>query len=145
MLGPMTHDEPAPSCAALDAVLRFLPILSAPGFVPGTEAGGERRADGVITMPWFDYAPGMQAFVRALYENGWVYDFDWPAWSATAKRYIEEPALLRAADLATIRKLFTTHVRADRFTDGHLAEMARRGHLVALLRRLQELREGMAG
>ena len=143
MLRPMKNDEPGPSREAVDAVLQFLPILSAPGFVPGAEAGGEPRGNGVMTLPWFDYSPEMNALVQALYDNGWIYDFDWPAWGATAERYVERPALLRDADLATIRKLFTTHVRADRFTEGHLAAMARCGHLVALLRRLQELREGM--
>jgi hypothetical protein len=38
--------------------------------------------------------------------------------------------------------LLTTHSRKDRFCEGHLAAMFENGHIVALLRRLRELKNG---
>ena len=60
-----------------------------------------------------------------------------------ADRYLKNPTLLRDVGLGTLRKLFTTHVRKERFCDGHLAEILRSGHLAQLLRRLQEIRAGL--
>ena len=44
------------------------------------------------------------------------------------------------ADLLTLRRLLTTHVRADRFTEGHLAAELENGHICAILEQLEELR-----
>lgn len=41
-------------------------------------------------------------------------------------------------------KLFTTHIRADRFCEGHLAAMFENGHIVTLLRWLKQLRFQMS-
>ena len=48
---------------------------------------------------------------------------------------------LETADLTTLRKLLTTHVRADRFSEGHLAGVLQSGHIVAVLRRLRKIRD----
>jgi hypothetical protein len=41
----------------------------------------------------------------------------------------------------TLRKLLTTHVRADRFVEGHLAGVLESGHMLAILRRLKDIRQ----
>jgi hypothetical protein len=43
-----------------------------------------------------------------------------------------------------VRKLLTTHIRADRFIEGHLAGVLENGHIVAVLRRLRTIRDQMA-
>jgi hypothetical protein len=86
----------------------------------------------------------MEGLIQALYQHGWVLDFDWSEWQPVAERYARDPHLLRDAGLGTLRKLFTTHVRRERFCDGHLAEIARSGHLQALLARLAEVRSGLS-
>src|SRR5215212_1342539 len=96
------------------SLLRFLPVLAAPGFVPGAFAGGQRSEDGSLPAIRFANSSELDAFVQALYDNGWIISFDWPAWATVAERYVREPARLHDADYATIRKLFTTHVRAER-------------------------------
>jgi Family of unknown function (DUF6508) len=58
---------------------------------------------------------------------------------------MQDPALLAQADLLTLRKLLTAHVRQDRFIEGHLAQMLENGHISAILRRLRELRDARAG
>ena len=51
--------------------------------------------------------------------------------------------MVELADSEPILKLLTTHVRKERFCEGHLAAMFEDGHIVALLRRLKVIREGM--
>lgn len=74
-----------------------------------------------------------------LHDSNLVYDFNWPAWQDEAIRYYENPKLVDSADLATVRKLITTHARKDRFCDGHLAAMIHEGHFIVILKRLKEL------
>ena len=90
-------------------------------------------------MPFPVYDSIVDEFVQALYDHGFVQNFDWPGWEE-AQAYVERPELLASADLETCIKLLTTHVRKERFCDGHLAEMITTGHLLAVLHRLEELR-----
>ena len=62
--------------------------------------------------------------------------FDWPEWQATAEEYVARPNLVAQADLETVRRLITTHVRKERFSEGHFGEMVRCGHIRALVKRL---------
>jgi len=52
---------------------------------------------------------------------------------------VNDETLLEEADLETLRKLLTTHVRKDRFCEGHLDYMFECGHITAILERLQQL------
>lgn len=80
------------------------------------------------------------AFVRACYDNGFVQEFDWPTWQAEAGRLLgDEEAFFRTADLKTIAKLLTMHIRKDRFVDGHLLCMMESGHIGRILRRLRDI------
>ena len=80
---------------------------------------------------------------QILHANNWhTVDFDnWPAWQDVAWEYVNSPEKINSADVVTIKKLFTTHWRKDRFAEGHLAAMFENGHIVALQRRLKEIRE----
>lgn len=83
-------------------------------------------------------------FHKALYDHGWVTPaFDWTGWQRSAQEFVDSPQKVERADAATVLKLLTTHVRADRFCDGHLAAMFESGHVVALLRRLKAIRAKM--
>jgi glyoxylase-like metal-dependent hydrolase (beta-lactamase superfamily II) len=105
-----------------EAVLRHLPDLKADpaGFLAGSEFGD---------------------FYEALYDAGLIVEFDWEQWTDRAQEFVECPDLIRDADLDTLRRLLTTHVRNDRFCDGHLRSMVLSGHIVAILARLQALVE----
>jgi hypothetical protein len=121
----------------IDAILRFLAGFEAPDFSPGTWRLPSGQCE------WFDYHETVKEFERALYDYGWIISFDWVPWMTTAVKYIISPGKVGQADVVTIQKLFTAHVRGNRFTDGHLAAMFENGHIVALLRRLRELRHSM--
>jgi hypothetical protein len=94
------------------------------------------------TCPQFRFSPEVEAFLIALHTNGWIIDFDWPSWEAQAQRYAQ-PGNLESADVETIRKLLTTHVRKDLVDEGHLRDAFRDGHMLAILRRLKVIASGL--
>jgi hypothetical protein len=51
---------------------------------------------------------------------------------------------IESLDLEGIRKLLTTHIRGDRFSDGHLLKMLRSNTITKILERLKVLREQMS-
>jgi hypothetical protein len=120
----------------IDAILPFIGKFEAAGFSAGEwliEPGH---------FPIFIQDDTVIEFAQALYDNEW-FTFDWTKWQGSAKEYVASPEKTDSADLETIQKLLTTHVRKDRFCDGHLAAMFENGHIVALLRRLRSIREEM--
>jgi hypothetical protein len=92
---------------------------------------------------YFAYSPEVDGFIRTLNEQNVLVPFDWTSWQGEAQRYRSDPEALAEADLLTLRRLLTTHIRADRFVEGHLASMLESGHITAILRRLREIREQM--
>jgi len=86
----------------------------------------------------------VDGFIRTLNEQNVLVPFDWPSWQEEAQRYRSDPEALAGANLLTLRRLLTTHVRADRFVEGHLASVLESGHITAILCRLREIREQMA-
>jgi len=86
-----------------------------------------------------EFHPVVHEFRKACYENGFVQPFGWTEWQREALRYMNSPAVVAAARLATCIKLITAHIRCERFGDGHLQEVFESGHLTAVLRRLKQL------
>ena len=130
-------DVPEVGPHQLDALLRFLPIFEQPGYVFGEWHSAEGQ------IPYYSMDREATEFVQALYDQHVVFSFDWPGWQQEAKRFASDPEALETADLLTLRKLLTTHVRKDRFVDGYLAGMMKCGHITAILRRLGKIREQM--
>ncbi len=108
-------------------------------------SGGLRQTDpgppARLTLEPYRYRPPLEDFLAVAYATGWIEPFDWPAWKDRAEALVADPALLSAADAATLARLLTTHVRQVRFCDGHLAAMLRCGHPEALCARLAALLE----
>lgn len=123
-----------PTNAQIDAILPHADRFAAADF----SVGELRYPPGQV--PYWAYSECVHEFEKALYHNGWIARFDWPAWQDTAWPYVEFPEKVASADVLTIQKLLTTHVRKDRFCEGHLAAMFQNGHIGALLARLRELR-----
>ena len=120
----------------IDAILPFLEQFEEAGFSVGTwpnELG---------VMSYFNFNEVVLEFQQILYANDWVTPkVDWVEWQDVAEEYVDSPEKIKSADVVTVQKLFTTHVRKDRFCEGHLASMFENGHIVELLRRLKEIRE----
>lgn len=120
----------------IDAILPFLDRFEAVDFSAGTWKMPEGQ------FPWFNFEEVVLEFHQALYDNGWATPaFDWTEWQQTAQEFVDSPKKIEKADATTIQKLLTTHCRADRFCEGHLASMFENGHIAALLRRLKAIRE----
>ena len=136
----MTNNSDVPEIGRpqLDAVLKFLPIFEQTGYVFGewhSPAG---------QFPYYSMSQEVLDFIQALSAQEIIFSFDWPSWQEEAVQYVSEPRAVERADLLTLRKLLTIHVRKDRFVEGHLAHMLEDGHITALLRRLKKIREEMA-
>ena len=122
----------------IDAILPFLEQFEEAGFSVGTwpnELG---------VMSYFNFNEEVLEFQQILYANDWVTPkVDWGEWQDVAEDYVDSPEKIKSADVVTVQKLFTTHVRKDRFCEGHLASMFENGHILALLRRLKDTRKSM--
>jgi O-acetyl-ADP-ribose deacetylase len=121
----------------LDRILAFMPI-----FERTPSSLYEVRPDLSMMDPYI-YAPEFNQFIKGLYRENLVIDFDWVAWKDEAAKYLENPSQIESADLETLQKLITTHVRADRFNSGHLAQMVENGQILAILKRLAAIRGQM--
>lgn len=122
----------------IDAILPFLDRFEAVDF----SAGNWKTPEG--QFPWFNFEEVVMEFNQVLYDNGWVTPaFDWTEWQQSAQKFVDSPKQIDKADATTIQKLLTTHCRADRFCEGHLASMFENGHIVSLLRRLKTIRTTM--
>lgn len=134
-------DESVPEIGneQIDAILGHLSRFEQSSFKFGEWTAPEGQ------MPFFSLSDEAAEFVRALYRQGLVIAFDWRSWKEEAKQYQINSAALATADLLTIRKLLTLHVRTDRFAEGHLEKVYEKGNLTAILQRLKQIRDEWAG
>ncbi len=121
----------------INAILKYLPTFEKQDdpFGQWVEQEGQ--------FLYFSFSPEVDEFISTLYKQNMIIPFDWTSWGEEAERYRTDPAALEAADLLTLRKLLTAHVRADRFVEGHLASVFESGHMTAILRRLKQIRDDM--
>lgn len=124
--------DPPLSQVNILAVLEFLPIFEQSNF----SAGEWKSEEGVF--PHYNYSEIVLRFEQALYNNEFIQPFNWSIWEE-GKRLVDHPELLQRANLQTLRKLLTAHVRAERFSDGHLAAMFESGHIHRILKRMKEI------
>ncbi len=130
--------ETLPDRAQIDAVLLLLPELEQ----PGAGKGEIYRLPG--SLPHELNSPAVDRLHTALGRNGFIQPFDWQAWGDRVREFMDNPALLDSADLETLCRLLTAHVRADRFIEGHLNQVVTDGHIQAILRRLAVIRREMS-
>jgi hypothetical protein len=124
--------------ARIAALVEFLPMLERR--VAGVWNGGQKNADGVIQMPWFEYSDDIDDFHRAVGQNGWIdTTFDWQSAGEWVRSFMDQPERLATATAEDIRRLLTAHFRADRFVEGHVASIVESGHMAAIVRRLRSL------
>ncbi|KPQ32831.1 MAG: hypothetical protein HLUCCA11_20550 [Phormidesmis priestleyi Ana] len=121
----------------LDRILVFSPIFEQP-----SNSLYEVRPEVSVIDPYV-YAPEVDQFIQTLYQEDFLSPFDWIAWSSEADTYVENPSRIKGVDLETLKKLFTCHVRTERFRSGHLAQMIENGHIGAMLKRLAVIRSEM--
>ena len=132
-----------PTPEQIDVLVAFLPKLYAEGFEPVKQwHGGEKRSDGVITMPYPEYDLVVIDFYRAVAAERWL---DYGYHPEEAAQMIQSEETIKTSDLAQIKTMLTYCVRGERFCDGHWEEMIVQGHIRRLLERLIVLRAQMTG
>lgn len=94
---------------------------------------------GHVSIGPFNYSPILSRIMSGVYDSGLRIIFDWGAWQDEARRICYEPGLLEKADLETISKLLTMHMRKERFCEGHLAGVCEEGLMLRTLQRLRVL------
>jgi O-acetyl-ADP-ribose deacetylase len=90
-----------------------------------------------LTLDPYNYSKEFDNFLTSLYQENFIIPFDWTAWQDEANLFVTHPEFLTSADISTLQKLFTNHVRKERFCSGHLATMIKNGHFLAILKRLE--------
>lgn len=121
----------------IEAVLKFLPEFQKEGFSAGTWTSNPGE------FPYISYSSQVLGFIRTLYDTRFLVGFDWGEWQDVAEAIYHHPEQLATADLITVRRLLTLHIRKDRFCEGHLASMLEEGHISGILQRLKVLTEEM--
>lgn len=125
-------------------ILEFLPKFKSGKFKPGKWHPSEQIDGNTSTFPNYEYSGLVCKFLNTLYEEGFIYPFDWGSWNYGVK-LSRNPELIQKANLLTLRKLMTAHVRQDRFCEGHLVSIFGNGLIVCLLERLQQLYSNNVG
>jgi hypothetical protein len=115
----------------------FLPALESGTFDFGHWEGGEKRPDGTITAPYYEFSQQALDLIAAMP----VHPFDWSKWMGTqeAQALIADHANIASATPEQLVKLATSMVRSDRFTEGSLAGAHESGLLTAVVRRASVL------
>lgn len=123
----------------IDAILNYLPLFEREGYQFGQWVTHEGQ------FPFILLTAEVDEFIATLYEQNILVQFDWTSSIDQVERYQSDPDALGEADLLTLRKLLTAHVRADRFVEGHLAGALQSGHITAILRCIKRIRGKTAG
>ena len=86
------------------------------------------------------FHPDKHSLLAVMHETGFTAPFDWSAWmQELPPGAIDDPATLAGADLDTLRRLVTAHIRIDRFSDGHLDAILANGYMDAAMVRAARL------
>lgn len=129
-LEPITRDR-------VDELLQFLPQFEHPSEKLDPEWHGQSNQGDVLTLPHPTYPPAVTEFFEMAGRSCWSdYGYD----PAAAEKLIHSDTAIESASLAQIRTMITFCVRGERFCAGHWGAMIFEGRIVAILRRLQQLR-----
>lgn len=86
----------------------------------------------------------VEAFLTQLDVSGFNLIFDYPAWlNEQTGDILTDVNFLKKADMQTLRKVMTAHVRTERFASGHLKEQFENGYMASFFVRLEELYQQM--
>jgi hypothetical protein len=124
----------------VDALLEFLPLFERPGRTFATWGGGQKNADGSVSLPFPTYDDDVSEFFSRVGRHGWL---DYGYSPGEAGRMLGDAELVGGASLEQIKSMLTYCLRSERFGDGNWEALLKGGQIVALLRRLRAIRERM--
>jgi hypothetical protein len=121
--------------APRSAWLRLLDAIDVVGLIDeyGSWRGGTtiEGDDGVLEMPWVDYADEVDRLVQSLYEVNAVVDLDPFELDIARQMVTSDPT-----NVSDTVRMITTIVRVNRFSEGQLLRSLEDGTLQTLVRRL---------
>ena len=105
-----------------------------------TVIGGEREADGTVTMPSVDYSEVLDELVEDFYQSE-LEDLEYRANAEglIGKNLLPDSERIAAMTIAEIGTCLTYIIRGERFCDGHILRFLKNGALKALLERLLDI------
>ena len=86
-----------------------------------------------------DVHPDVLRIIETMSETEFVAPFDWNTEFGSRLDALLDDELLASADLETLRKVFTAHLRVNRFVDGYLDDLVKKGKWAIMFKRLQWL------
>ena len=92
-----------------------------------------------VSIGPYKYSNIADKLISCIYKAELLFLFDWTEWKKEAEWICGDPELIRKADLMTVRKLLTLHVRKERFCEGHFASMCENGVILLILKRVKVL------
>jgi hypothetical protein len=119
-------------------ILEFLPQFQDKSFIAGQWHSSRKIGKNTSSFPYFEYSDLVSKFIQTLYDEGLIYHFDWSSWNYGIK-LTQNHNLLQKANLLTLRKLITAHIRRERFCEGHLASAFQSGLVIRVLERIQRI------
>lgn len=128
------------STRRMDRLLEFLPEFTSPDTVYATGGSAEKTGPKEFMISFPSPSDRVIEFIEVTHREEFVQSFDWMAWSEEHRDAIAADAVFDDADLELLIRVITTHVRADRFAEGHLTNMLESGTIGRILLRLQVLR-----
>ena len=123
-------------------ILAFIPFFENPESHFGESPQLETAKSGELSITMATLSDTAERFVEACYEENFVQPFDWPVWSAEHQDEMSSEGLICTADITTTIKMLTSHIRADRFSEGHLLSVMKEGTILRILRRLDVISTG---
>lgn len=90
-----------------------------------------------------DVVPHLANLLITMQSTEFTSPFDWQAEFEKNPETLEDVELIKSADLETLRKIMTAHIRIDRMSDGHLESLIDSGYWNECLTRLAEIYNDM--
>ncbi|HOT27193.1 MAG TPA: DUF6508 domain-containing protein [Candidatus Ozemobacteraceae bacterium] len=131
----------SPSLQSIDEIIACLPCFEKSGSFTVEWPPAEKFFKNMTNFPYPSFSHEFYLFLKLLHDSGFIFVFNWIKWEAGRNVFQKMPELIDVAGYETIRRMFTAHVRQDRFCEGHLARMLTEGVLARLVQRLAKLRQ----
>lgn len=130
----------------LQALARFVPVFTAPGFQFGTWHPPRSETPSVQELPYCVLSSEAKEFVQTAIRLEWVQQFPWTDWKETpeGKALVEDPDRIAGATAEQLAKVLTVYIRGERFNEGLLNAAYEAGVLTAIVRRADALLQGLS-
>lgn len=115
------------------ALFNLLPQIEAVT-VFGVAAGGDRNEDGSINMPYIEEHAVIAQFLQVVEALQLAPVFDWPQWQRGKDLLAASPFTTEGVSLTECCQLLTVMIRANRFSEGYLAQCFDTGKVLAVIK-----------